>query len=76
MHYIYAYLLYHVGINKCPIIPKVNWSRKGFKEKQFWKDSYRLMRKYDAKNDTFLKKLSHQIDHSTIVQLFVKVENR
>lgn len=59
---IYAYLLYHVGINKCPIIPKFNWSRKKFKEKQFWKDSYRLMKKYDAKNDTFLKKLSHQID--------------
>ena len=59
---IYAYLLYHIGINKCPIIPKFNWSRKKFKEKQFWKDSYKLMKKYDAKNDTFLKKLSHQVD--------------
>ena len=48
-------------MNKCPIIPNFDQNRKRFDEKQFWKDSVKLIKKYDFKNDTFLKKLSHQI---------------
>ena len=58
---IYAYLLYGLGMNKCSIIPNFDQNRKRFDEKQFWKDSVKLIKKYDFKNDTFLKKLSHQI---------------
>ena len=59
---IYAYLLYDLGMNKCPIIPNFDQHRKRFDEERFWKDSVKLIKKYDVKNDMFLKKLTHQID--------------
>ena len=59
-------------MNRCPIIPKFDQHRKRFNEKQFWKDSYKLIKKYNIKNDTFLKKLSYQIDkdHTHMLNYF------
>ncbi len=69
---IYAYLLYQLGMNRCPIIPNFDQHRKRFNEKKFWKDSYKLIKKYNIKNDTFLKKLSYQIDkdHTHMLNYF------